>query len=425
MGEATLDPAVEQELVRAPVTTRRARVAAMITYALVLAAYSKLVGLPADLIQVTLWMWLGTIAWNVQAPWRAQLVFLRDWWPAVAVLQVYVYSRGITSHLGLPVHITEPIDVDKWLGGGALPTQRLQDALCGDPCERAIPARWYDGGLTIVYYTHFIAAPLTALVLYLRSRLTWISFMRRYISLYFLGLLIYITYPMAPPWMASRDGYVDGNEIVRLTGRGWSIIGLEHFQQVLSRTGNQVAAMPSLHAATAALVALFAISRLHSRWRFLFLIYPVAMGFMLTYYGEHYVVDVVAGYICAAFIMWACANWERSGVLRHAAIQAHRSVLGMTTAGGARSTTVEDHDALDRVRRLPPLVVPGVLAIFVIVSVMAKPYAAIPAGLLVLGFVGWVTRCVWAELRPGSRLVRIAFLLAMAALVMSQILRVA
>src|SRR6185436_8039530 len=123
-------------------------------------------------------------------------------------------------------------------------------------------ARWYDGALTIVYYTHFIAAPLTALVLYLRNRLTWISFMRRYIALYMSALLFYITYPMAPPWMASRDGYVEGNTVIRLTGRGWSVIGLEHFQQVLSKLGNQVAAMPSLHAGTAALVAFFAIARL-------------------------------------------------------------------------------------------------------------------------------------------------------------------
>ena len=75
----------------------------------------------------------------------------------------------------------------QWLGGGTLPTQQLQDALCGDPCARSIPARWYDGGLTLVYYTHFIAAPLTALVLYLRNRLTWVAFMRRYIALYLAG----------------------------------------------------------------------------------------------------------------------------------------------------------------------------------------------------------------------------------------------
>jgi membrane-associated phospholipid phosphatase len=421
MGEAAVSQAVDQQVAAPVVTTRRARMIAMITYVVVLAAYSKLVGLPADLIQVTLWMWLGTIAWNIQAPWRAHLVFLRDWWPAIAVLQVYVYSRGITSHLGLPVHITEPIHVDDWLGGGTLPTQRLQESLCGDPCARSIPARWYDGGLTIVYYTHFIAAPLVALVLYLRNRLSWISFMRRYVALFLAGLFFYITYPMAPPWMASEDGYVDGDTVIRLTGRGWSVIGLEHFQQVLSRLGNPVAAMPSLHAAVAALIAFYAVARLRSPWRFVLLVYPVAMGFMLVYYGEHYVIDIIAGWALAAFIMWACANWERGGVLRRSAISADRAILAITD-GDAPSE--ESPAFLAWLRRLPPMIVPSVSVILVIVAVMAKPYASIPAALLVAGLVGWVSRRVWFDLQPSGRLVRTAFLAAMAAVLAYQCMRI-
>ena len=165
------------------------------------------------------------------------------------------------------MHVTEAIRVDTWLGGGELPTQHLQEALCGDPCRRSNPPHWYDGALTAVYYTHFIAAPLVALMLYLRNRAVWLSFMRRYVTLYMAGLLVYITYPMAPPWMASRDGYVDGPTVVRITGRGWDELNIEHFHQWLSRMGNQVAAMPSLHAGTAALIAFYGIARLRSRWR--------------------------------------------------------------------------------------------------------------------------------------------------------------
>ena len=53
--------------------------------------------------------------------------------------------------------------------------------------------------------------------------------------------------------------------------------------------------MPSLHVAFAALVALFIASRLHSRWRWLLALYPVAMGATLVYTGEHYVLDLLAG----------------------------------------------------------------------------------------------------------------------------------
>ena len=418
MGEAALTPTVDETVADPVATTRSARVIAMTCYVVVLAAYSKVVGLPADLLQVTVWMWLGTIAWNIQAGWAHHLIFFRDWWPVVAVLQVYVYSRGITSHLGLPVHITEPIEVDEWLGAGTLPTQQLQDSLCGDPCARSIPARWYDGALTLVYYTHFIAAPLTALLLYLRNRLAWVSFMRRYIALYMSALLFYITYPMAPPWMASRDGYIEGNAVIRLTGRGWSVIGLEHFQQTLSKLGNQVAAMPSLHAGTAALVAFFAISRLRSPWRYAFLLYPVAMGFMLVYYGEHYVVDLIAGYLLAGFIMWACSNWERGGALRRGTIAANRGILAT-----GRADEATDRGVLAWLRRLPSPILPSVLMIFVLVSVMAKSYAAIPAALIVLGFVGWLTLATWSELSSRGRGVRIAFLFAVALVLAYQLLR--
>ena len=103
--------------------------------------------------------------------------------------------------------------------------------------------------------------------------------------------------------------------------------------------------MPSLHAGTAALVAFFAISRLRSPWRFAFLLYPVAMGFMLVYYGEHYVVDIVAGYLLAGFIMWACANWERGGALRRGTIAANRAILATDRAARRRPTRLRASSA--------------------------------------------------------------------------------
>jgi membrane-associated phospholipid phosphatase len=388
LGETTLTPAVDESLDAPAGTARPARLLAMTAYVVAIAAYSKLVGLPADIVQVFGWMWLGVIAWNIQAPRSSHLVFFRDWWPALAVLEVYVYSRGITAHLGLSVHVTEPIRVDRWLGGGELPTQRLQEALCGTPCRYSLDPRWYDGLLTSVYYTHFIAAPITALVLWLRDRAGWLAFMRRYVSLYIAGLFFYITYPMAPPWMASEDGYVPGQTVSRITSRGWEVIGLEHFQQWLSRLGNQVAAMPSLHAATAALIALYGIGRLRSPMRFLLLLYPAAMSFMLVYYGEHYVVDILAGFALAAAIMWACTDWELGGASRRISVRVNQAILGRESSG----FDAEAQGMLPRLRRLPPLVVPCVLLGLAAVAALGSWYAAIPAALTLLGFVGWLVR---------------------------------
>ena len=60
--------------------------------------------------------------------------------------------------------------------------------------------------------------------------------------------------------------------------------------------------------------------------------------------------------------------------------------------------------------------------ILVIVAVMAKPYAAIPAALLVLGFVGWVSAGL-VDASPPGRLVRVAFLAAMLGVLAYQLAR--
>lgn len=294
-----------------------ARVVALVAYVGALAAYVAVVGLPKQSWVAILWLWLLTIAWDVRKPVREHRAFLRDWAPAVALLLVYLYSRGISDDLGLgSVHVTAPIEADRWLFGGTLPTEWLQAHLCGVPCRRTSAPAWYDVLLTTVYYSHFFVALTIATVLWMRDRPEWVRYMRRYLSLSFLALAIYIAYPMAPPWMASRDGYLT-DDISRITGRGWWDLGHSGSSggggthQSISAVGNQVAAMPSLHAGIAILVAAWAIPRLPVRWRWPMALYPVAMSFMLVYYAEHYVVDILAGAVLAALVMVGCGLWER------------------------------------------------------------------------------------------------------------------
>ena len=125
--------------------------------------------------------------------------------------------------------------------------------------------------------------------------------MRRYVTLLFVGLAGYVAYPTAPPWMASK-------EATRRRSPGSPAAAgpssASHRQNmVLLGMGNQVAAMPSLHTGIAALVAFWAVSRLRSPWRWLLLLYPVAMGVALCYFGEHYVVDEIAGVLVAGAVM--------------------------------------------------------------------------------------------------------------------------
>ncbi|WP_122818613.1 phosphatase PAP2 family protein [Nocardioides pantholopis] len=296
-------------------TRHRVRAVAMTAYAALLLVWIELLGIPNDTLQVFLWLWVGTIAWNIEAPARSHLRFLRDWWLPVLGLVVYFYSRGLTDELGLPVHIQMPITVDEWLGGGVTPTERLQDALCGDPCVKDSEPRFYDLLLTTVYASHFLAGLTIAAVLWVRSRTEWLMWMRRYLGINFGALVVYILYPMAPPWMASEEGYM--GEVTRITSRGWSDIGLDRIDLILQGVGNPVAAMPSLHAGIAYLIAMYAVARLRTPWRWLVVLYPLAMSFALVYFAEHYVIDIVAGAVLAGLVMVAAAAWER----RRAAVE--------------------------------------------------------------------------------------------------------
>lgn len=288
----------------------RSRPVATTTYAVALVAWCWFVGIPKDPGGVLIWIWLGTIAWDAEQPWRHHLQFWRDWWKPFLVLVFYWLVRGLADEIGIAPHYSMPIRVDEWLAGGEVPTVTLQQSWCGEPCVKTLPPRWWDVLFTTVYASHFLVALVLAGVLWRRNRLEWERWLRRYLTLLLAGLAIYMAYPMAPPWMAARDGYLP--EVHRITSRGWSEIDLHRQSMVLFGMGNKVAAMPSLHAGIAFLVAFYAIWRLSSRWRWLLLLYPVAMSLALVYFAEHYVIDAIAGGLLAAVVMVGCRRWERT-----------------------------------------------------------------------------------------------------------------
>jgi len=83
--------------------------------------------------------------------------------------------------------------------------------------------------------------------------------------------------------------------------------------------------MPSLHAGQTLLISLFFFVRLRTRLRWLLWLYPLAMAFALVYSGEHYVVDIVAGWIYCGVVFVAV---ERAVD----AVRARRRVLALGPA---------------------------------------------------------------------------------------------
>src|SRR3546814_6479134 len=109
------------------------------------------------------------------------------------------------------------------------------EQLCGSPCERGSEPRWYDLVLAVVYTSHFVVGLTIAVVLWLRNRVEWKRWMRRYVAANLAALVVYVLYPMAPPWLASNEGRLE-SEVLRITARGWDEVGRseEHTSELQS-----------------------------------------------------------------------------------------------------------------------------------------------------------------------------------------------
>lgn len=239
--------------------------------------------------------------------WRRMARIIADWLPFTLILLLYDRTRGVVESLGMSVHESDIVSAERWLFAGNIPTVWLQQQLY-DPLH----VHFYDALATLVYTSHFLATPILAAVLWLRNRRLWLRYISRVVGLSLAGLITYVLFPEAPPWMAARDGLIV--PVARLSARGWIYLHAENLNDVLARAqqdgANPVAAMPSLHVALAVLVALFLGSLMRTRWRYLLAIYPVAMGATLVYTGEHYVLDLLVGVLYALLVHAGLCRWE-------------------------------------------------------------------------------------------------------------------
>src|SRR5262249_49272478 len=88
-----------------------------------------------------------------------------------------------------------------------------------------------------------------------------------------------------------------------------------HFARQMIDTGrisaDAVAAIPSLHAGGIMLFSIFMWPRLSKCWRPLLVLYPLFMCFTLVYSAEHFVTDVLAGWLGAVLVGVVASRIER------------------------------------------------------------------------------------------------------------------
>jgi hypothetical protein len=257
-------------------------------------------------------------------PWLR--VVVHDWLPLIGVLFLYDRLRGAADGVGaalvsLPAlrngqpgnggidhaHVLPQLRVDEWLFAGTVPTVWLQDRLF-DPGH----VHWYDAATSAVYMSHFVVSLAVAVVLWIRSYDAFRRYAWTLVTLTLITLLTYTVFPAAPPWMAALNGYLP--EVTRIVPPTLSATGVETVHALVTKGAayaNAVAAVPSLHAGVPMMLLLFAWPTVSRTTRALLALYPLAMLVSVVYTGEHYVSDVLLGWVYAAVAVRAVAAVTR------------------------------------------------------------------------------------------------------------------
>jgi PAP2 superfamily len=323
-----------------PELLRGARWSATACWAVALVATTWRDGIPLFRSDVLLWLSAGLAAASIGR--RAIWTVLVDVVPLGLVLVVYDQLRGLSDTMGMPTWWHPQLAVDRALFFGREPTVWLQEHL------KYPTVQWWDVVVSLCYVSFFFLPYAVAAVLWLRSRRDFWRWSARFVALSFLGFAFFALTPAAPPWAEAlcSPAEVAGHPhapacmdrlpgtaphggllgpmttwhpgahpwVERTAVRGLDVLHL-HFARAVITAGqggvDLVAAVPSLHAGGIVLFVIFMWRRVDRWWRPVLVAYPLLMAFTLVYSAEHFLSDVLAGWLAAAVVALAAAAVER------------------------------------------------------------------------------------------------------------------
>jgi membrane-associated phospholipid phosphatase len=213
--------------------------------------------------------------------------FVKDWFPFLSLFLCYEAMYAMVPVLSKVVHVSEPITMELKLFG-SIPTLVLQK-LCRTPFLDYLGAFFYS--------LHFFAPTIFALILWRYAPENY----RKYVLALGIGtysaLITFLVYPVAPPWY--------GVQATRILTQLDQSLGVPFYRSIFDFVeSNPFAAFPSLHAMYPTLISLYAL-KIKKAKAFPVLLFPIGVWFSAIYLGEHYVIDVIGGVVCAicAFLL--------------------------------------------------------------------------------------------------------------------------
>jgi membrane-associated phospholipid phosphatase len=208
--------------------------------------------------------------------------------PFIGLFVLYAFASSIADDLNPHINYMLMPHFDEWVGGGELPTKRLQSIMWNGHVQ------WYDFYFYFLYTMHFLAPLIVAFFLWKRRPHLYWSYVASIALLCLAAFTTYVLYPAAPPWMSSDYHFIE--PIHRVSFDIWSAVGINQPDSLYGKLSpNLVAAVPSLHSSFPLLTLIFLARSFGWRRVWWAAIYPISMWIGVVYLGEHYVFDVVAG----------------------------------------------------------------------------------------------------------------------------------
>ena len=280
------------------------RIALPAIYLLGTAVAVDRIGLPYSQDWIFVWIVGLLLVLSIGESQRSFQRLLRDWLPIIAALLAYDLLRGVADGNAFPIHWGAPVHVDQVLGLGQAPTIRLQDAIY-TPGH----LHFWDYAAFSFWFSHFFTTLLVGVLIWIYAYQWFHRYAACVVLLAAMGLITYVVFPAAPPWLAGQHDYLPHTyRITHAVVANLPVPKASALFQSGTAWGNDVAAVPSLHAAYTMLICLFLWPRLNRRWRPLLAAYPIGMGLSLIYLGEHYLIDILLGWAYAAVAVYA-VSW--------------------------------------------------------------------------------------------------------------------
>lgn len=154
-----------------------------------------------------------------------------------------------------------------------------------------------------IFYLCWIPVPLAfAVFLFFKNKKQFLYFSLTFVLVNFLGFVIYYLYPAAPPWYVQYHGF-EFHAATRSNTAG--LVKFDNyfhagiFKSIYSKGSNVFAAMPSLHSSYPVVVLYYGLKNRLGLINIFFTVVMLGIWCTAIYVGHHYILDVLAGIICA------------------------------------------------------------------------------------------------------------------------------